>query len=124
MLVSHNTVRHIKKQFSDNNESLQRIEELVKKIIEQRLMNHRHVLLLVLQSIIDSCRRDPIKFNILYHNLSADAITREIRLAEFGNINQYNYGQSTNDHLCYQQKMLLMTLTSIVHIQFYKIKIS
>ena len=65
------------RQFHDNNESLQRIKELIKQIVEQRLMDHRHVLLLALQSIIDSCRRDPVKFNILYHNLSADAITKE-----------------------------------------------
>jgi hypothetical protein len=85
------------RQFYDNNESLQRIKELVKQIIEQRLTNHRHVLLLALQSIIESCRRDPIKFNILYYNLSAVAMTTtETRLAEFG--------QSTNDQLCYQQE--------------------
>ena len=68
-------------------------------------MNHRHVLLIALQSIIDSCRRDPVKFNILYYNLSAAALTTtETRVAEFDMIEQYNYGPSTNDQLCYQQE--------------------
>ena len=47
--------------------------------------------------MIDSCRRDPIKFNILYHNLSSDAINSETRSTEFGMIEHYNYGLSTND---------------------------
>ena len=73
------------RQFNYNNESLQRIKELIKQIIEQRLMNHRHVLLLALQSIIDSCRRDPVKINILYYNLSAAALTTtETRLEKSG----------------------------------------
>ncbi len=93
------------RQFQDNNESFQRVKELVRQIIEQRLMNHRHVLLIALQSIIDSCRRDPIKFNILYYNLSAaTTITAETRLAEFGMIEQYDHGLSTNDQLCYEHE--------------------
>ena len=59
---------------------------------------------LALLSVIDSCRRDPIKFNILYHNLSPAAITTEIRLAEFDMIDQYNYGLSTDEQLCYQHE--------------------
>lgn len=85
------------KRFQNNNENFQMIKDLVKQIIEQRLMNHRHMLLLALESIIDSCRRDPVKFNILYHNLSADT-----RLDEFGIIDRSNYGLSMNDKLCYQ----------------------
>ena len=93
------------REFQNNNEGLQRIKELVKQIIGQSLMNHRYVLLLALLSVIDSCRRDPVKFNILYHNLSAAAITTtKTRLAEFDQIDQYNYGLSTNDQLCYQQE--------------------
>ena len=94
------------RQFNDNNESLQRIKKLVKQIIEQRLMNHRHILLLALQSIIDSCRRDPVKFNILYYNLSAapPITTTETQLAEFGMIEQYNHGLSTNEQLCFQHE--------------------
>jgi hypothetical protein len=93
------------RQFQSNNESLQRIKELVKQIIEQRLMNHRHVLLIALQSIIDSCRRDPVKFNILYHNLSSAALTTtETRLEKSGMIDQYNHGLSTNDQLYYQHE--------------------
>ena len=94
------------RQFHHNNESLQRIKELVIQIIEQNLMNHRRVLLIALQSIIDSCRRDPAKFHILYYNLSAAAgiTTTEIRLEEFGMINQYSHGLFTNDQLCYQKE--------------------
>jgi hypothetical protein len=51
-----------------------------------------------------SCRRDPIKFKILYHNLSSGVITKETGLAEFGMIDQYNCGLSTNDQLCYQHE--------------------
>ena len=48
------------RQFQNNNEGFRRIKELVKRIIEQRLVNHRHVLLIALQSILESCRRDPV----------------------------------------------------------------
>jgi hypothetical protein len=91
------------RQFKDNNESFQRIKEFVRQTVELRLMNHRHVLLLALQSIIESYRRDPIKFSILYHNLSAAAIT-ETRLAEFDQIDQNNFGLSSNEQLCYQHE--------------------
>jgi hypothetical protein len=93
------------RQFQNNNEGFRRINELVKRIIEQRLVNHRHVLLIALQSIIESCRRDPVKFNILYHNLSAAAITTTVtQLTEFGMTDQYDYGLSTSEQLCYQQE--------------------
>ena len=93
------------RQFQNNNEGLQRIKELVKQIIGQNLMDHKHVLLLALLSVIDSCRRDPVKFNILYYNLSAAAITTtETRLDEFGMIDQYNHGLPTNERLYYQQE--------------------
>jgi len=86
------------RQFKDNNESLQMIKDLVKQTVEQGLANHRHVLSLALLSVIDSCRRDPIKFNVLYHNLSSAALTTtETRLEKSGMIDQYNYGLSTND---------------------------
>ena len=48
------------RQFQNNNEGFRRIKELVKRIIEQRLVNHTHVLLIALQSILESCRRDPV----------------------------------------------------------------
>ena len=68
-------------------------------------MDYRHVLLLALQSIVDSCRRDPVKFKILYYNLSAAAITTtETQLAEFDRIDQHNYELSTNEQLCYQHE--------------------
>jgi hypothetical protein len=94
----------IVREFQNNNESLQRIKDLVKQTVGQSLTNHRHVLSLALLSVIESCRKDPIKFNILYHNLSIDAITKETRLAEFGMIDQYNYGFSGNNQLCYQHE--------------------
>ena len=95
------------RQFQDNNESFQRVKELVRQIIEQRLMYHRHVLLIALQSIIDSCRRDPVKFNILYYNLSAETtITAETRLAEFGMIEQYDHGLSANDDVAYSKVLV------------------
>ena len=45
------------RQFYNNGESLQSIKELVKQIIEQRLMNHRQILLISTQSITESCRK-------------------------------------------------------------------
>jgi hypothetical protein len=80
--------------------------ELVKQTVGQSLTNHRHVLSLALLSVIDSCRRDPIKFNILYYNLSAASgiTTTETRPEDFGMIDQYNYGLSTNEQLCHPQE--------------------
>jgi hypothetical protein len=92
------------RQFQNNNENLQRIRGLVKHTVGQSLANHRHVLSLALLSVIDSCRREPIKFNVLYHNLSADAVTKETGIAEFDMIDQYNYGLTSNDQLCYQHE--------------------
>ena len=94
------------REFQNNNESLQRIKEFVRQTVEQSLANQKQVLVLALLSVIDSCRRDPVKFNILYYNLSAapPITTSETQLAEFGMIGQYNYGLSTNDQLCYQHE--------------------
>ena len=92
------------RQFQNNNECFQMIKDLVRQTVGHSLMSHRQVLTLALLSVIDSCRRDPMKFNILYHNLSADIITREIRLAEVGMIDQNNYALSTNEQLCYQHE--------------------
>lgn len=60
----------ILREFQNSNEDLQRIKEIVRQIVEQRLAKHRHLMILALLSVIDSCRRDPVKFNILYHNMS------------------------------------------------------
>lgn len=92
------------REFQDNNEYFCRIKELVNREVRQSLTHHRYVLSLVFLSVIDSCRRDPLKFNILYHNLSLDAMTRETRLAEFGMIDQHNYGLSNNDQSCYHHE--------------------
>ena len=78
------------RQFQNNNKSLQRIKEYVRQTVEQSLTNHRHILKLAFLSVIDSCRRDPIKFDILYHHLPTAATTTETRLAEFDKIDQYN----------------------------------
>lgn len=61
--------------------------EIVEQTVEQSLIDNRDVLSLALLSIIDSCRRNPTKFNISYYNwLSAATTTSttEIRLTEFG----------------------------------------
>ncbi|HEY7573337.1 MAG TPA: hypothetical protein VH796_18405 [Nitrososphaeraceae archaeon] len=92
-------VRH----FQNNSKDFGRIKELVKQAVEQSLTNHRHVLSLALLSVIDSCRRDPLKFDILYHNMPTTA-TPEMRLAEFDQLYPYNYGSCTNEQLCYQHE--------------------
>lgn len=91
-------VRH----FQNNNEDFRRITELVNQAVRQSLTNHRHILKIAFLSIIDSCQKDPVKFNILYYNLPQSATT-ETRLAEFDMIDQCN-GLSTNEQLCYQHK--------------------
>ena len=93
------------KQFQNNNEDFRMIKELVNQAVRQSLTNHRHILKVAFLSVIDSCRRDPVKFNILYYNLSAAALTTtETGLAEFDMIDQYNHGLSTNDQLCYRNE--------------------
>lgn len=57
---------------------------------------------IVFQSVIDSCRSNPEKFNILYHNLPLATRTAEIRSVEFDQSNQYYYGLSTNKQLLNQ----------------------
>src|SRR6187399_2022439 len=44
------------------------------------------------------------EINLLYHNLPTIATTTKARLAECGKINQYNYGLSINEQLCYQHE--------------------
>lgn len=60
-------------------------------------------LALAFLSVIDSCRKDPVKFNILYHNLSTAAIAVK-RPAEFDHVDQYNYGLPTSGQLCCQHE--------------------
>ena len=92
------------KQFQNNNEDFRRIKELVKQAVEQSLTNHRYRSILAFLSVIDSCRRDPVKFNVLYYNMSPAATTTETRLAEFNMIDYYNFGLSPDKQLCYQHK--------------------
>ncbi len=92
------------RQFQNNSEDFGRIKELVKQAVEQSLTNRKHVLLLALISVIDSCRADPVKFDILHYNLPAATITGETRLAELGKVDQYNCGLSTNDQLYFQHE--------------------
>ncbi|MGA7899577.1 MAG: hypothetical protein WCA39_12030, partial [Nitrososphaeraceae archaeon] len=91
------------RQFQNNNEDFCRIKELVRQTVEQTLANQRHVLILAFLSVTDSCRRDPVKFNVLYYNLSPTAIS-ETQLVEFDQIDQYNCGLSTNEQLCCEHK--------------------
>ena len=79
------------RQFQNNNEDFRRIKELVNQAVKQSLTNHRHILKIALVSVIDSCRRDPVKFNILYHNLPATARTTETQIFLSDQNNQYNY---------------------------------
>jgi hypothetical protein len=53
------------REFQNNNEYLQRIKDLVRRIVEQSVANQKHVLVLALLSVIASCRGDPSKFYIL-----------------------------------------------------------
>ena len=71
------------KQFQNNNEDFRRIKELVNQEVRHSLTNHRHVLKLAFLSIIDSCRRDPVKFNILYYNLPPVVIMRILFTRDF-----------------------------------------
>ena len=79
------------RQFQNDNEAFRRIRELVNQAVKQSLTNHRHILKIALLSVIDSCRRDPLKFNILYHNLPATARTTETQIFLSDQNNQYNY---------------------------------
>ena len=58
-------------------------------------------MILALLSVIDSCRRHPIKFDILYHNLSTHTDTTETPLAQFEN-EHCNYRISKDEQLLYQ----------------------
>ena len=72
-------------QFQNNNEDFCRIKELVNQAVKKSLTEHRQLLSLALLSVIDSCRRDPAKFSILYYNLpSTTSATTKTQLAEFG----------------------------------------
>ena len=57
------------KQFQNNNEGYLKIKDMVKQIVIQTLTKYRAVLKIAFRSVIESCRSDPVKFNILYHNL-------------------------------------------------------
>jgi hypothetical protein len=92
----------IVRQLQNNNEDFRRIKELVKQSVEQSLTNHRHILETAFLSVIDSCRRDPTKFNILYHNLPTAATTTETRLLGSEQIDQYNFELFTDEQLSYQ----------------------
>ena len=72
-------------QFQNNNEDFCRIKELVNQAVKKSLTEHRQLLSLALLSVIDSCRRDPAKFSILYYNLpSTTSASTKTQLAEFG----------------------------------------
>lgn len=96
----------IVKKFQNENEDFRKIKNIIKQTVELSLTNHRHVLKTAFLSVIDSCRRDPVKFNILYYNLlsSAATTTTETRLTKFSKIDQYNFGLSPDKQLYYQHK--------------------
>lgn len=75
----------------------------MKQIVEHTLANYRYILKIAFQSVIDSCRNDPTKFNILYHNLPLTTRTKETRLLLSDQSNHhFNYGLSTDEQLCCQ----------------------
>ena len=68
----------IVKQFRNNNEDYLKVREKVKQTVQDTLMNYRGLLRTAFISVIDSCRSDPSKFNILYHNLPIVTKTTEL----------------------------------------------
>lgn len=80
--------------------------ELVNQTVKQSLTSHRYILKAAFLSVIDSCRRDPTKFNILYHNLPSSATTTSTPLAEFNMTLPYDSSGLSPDeqHPYYQHK--------------------
>jgi|SRR5690242_21455260 hypothetical protein len=91
------------RQFQDYDKTLQSIKELVRQTVEQNLGSQRHVLILAFLSVVESCRRDPVKFNILYCNLSTAAII-QMRLAGFDQTDECTYGLYKYHQSCYQNE--------------------
>lgn len=92
----------IVKQFQNDNEDLRRIKEFAKQAVEQSLVNYRYLLKIAFFSIIDSCRYDPIKFSILYHNLPTTISTTDTQLFLSDQNNHYNNRLSTDKQLHYK----------------------
>ena len=88
------------RQFQNNNEDFLRIRDIVKHAIEQCLTNHRYLIEIVFLSVIDSCRYNPPKFNILYHNLPT--ITKKDKRLVLSERSKNDYGLSADKQLCYQ----------------------
>jgi hypothetical protein len=90
------------KQYQNNNEDYLKIKDVVKKTVAHTLMKYRGVLKIAFRSVIDSCRSDPIKFNILYHNLPLATRTTETQLILSDPINLNDNGLSTDKQSLYQ----------------------
>jgi hypothetical protein len=80
----------IVKQFWNSKEYL-KIKEIVKQTVEHSLTNHMYILKLAFLSVIESCRNNPVKFNILYHNLPMTTCTTETRSLLSAQSSQCNY---------------------------------
>ncbi len=90
----------IVKQIKNNDEGYLKVKDIVKRAVEDIFTNYRYLLNLAFQSVIDSCRSDPSKFNILYYNLPADTMETPLTLSNWSN--QYNYGLSADEKLSYR----------------------
>lgn len=102
--IQKEKLESVVRQFQNNNEGFCKIKQLVDQAVAQSLTNSRDILELAFLSVIDSCRRDPTKFSVLYHNLSSAALTTRTRVTEFDMMDQYTYGLSTKDQLCHQHE--------------------
>jgi hypothetical protein len=91
------------REFLNSHDSLQGVKEIVRHTVGQNLVNQRHLVILAFLSVIESCRRHPEIFNILYHNLPA-ATSTQLRLPEFDQIDQHNFRLSINEQMCYQHE--------------------
>lgn len=93
------------RKFQNSNEDFRRINELVKQAVEQSLINYRYLLKIAFFSVVDSCRNDPIKFGILYHNLpttTRTTRTTETQISLSDQNNNYGYRLTTDEQLLYR----------------------
>jgi hypothetical protein len=101
------------RQFQENDDDFRRIKELVRQTVEESLRNKRYMLEIATLSVIESCRKDPAKFNILYHNLSSDGTSLELRPGEH-NSEQYRFVFSPDEELYHKHN----NANDIVYLKF------
>ena len=87
------------KQFRNNNEDYLKISEIVKQTVQDMITNPRDLLRMAFISVIDSCRSDPSKFNILYHNLPLVSKTTELASLPLIESGRYSYGLYSDEQL-------------------------